>query len=261
MEATISNDGDRRLVRVGDWELVIPEGTEEPLIHDLDLAKRLGYKRPRDLRKLIQRMIEDGKITGVCRRAMVSRGGMFGKNENVDEYWLTKTQAYKVIAKSETKVADEMLDKIIEVFDAAMRGLLVPDTVRALEAKNLTLETRIAALESNLGGVIGDRLARRHVLDPLRECARLQCVADVDASKSKYMGALKDFETQVRMHVQFPAAGGQSWANLPIGRLGDAQCKVAELLHKVRKHAEPVLKMAAQTDLFGSKRTNGNALS
>lgn len=143
---------------------------------------------------------------------------------------------------------------------AVLRKHFVPDAsialreastaVRELQGKNIQLETRLVALEASLGGVIGDKLARQCILDPLQEAARYLCAAASDMSKGKYRSALKDLETQVRMHVQFPAAGGQKWANLPIGRLGDAQCKVAELKHRAQKAAGPVLQMA-QTDIFG----------
>lgn len=122
---------------------------EEPRVRDLELAERLGYDRPRDVRKLIARMIEEGKFASCHVRDTVSRTWHDGsvlvrrsaeavamprggeREQEVAEYWLTEAQALKVIAKSETKRADQILDEVIRVFILARRGLLPVDSPSA----------------------------------------------------------------------------------------------------------------------------------
>lgn len=104
------------------WDLRI--GSDgEPTVLDLDLAKHLGYPRPTNIRRLIERLRIDGKLkdSALFYEREQSRGGRPGM-----ACWLTEAAALKVIAKSETALADAMLDEMIEVFIKARRGLLVP---------------------------------------------------------------------------------------------------------------------------------------
>ena len=51
-------------------------------VRDIDLAERLGYERPRDIRKLIERMSETGELSAFQRRATVARQRTrFGERE------------------------------------------------------------------------------------------------------------------------------------------------------------------------------------
>lgn len=110
-----------RTVDVSGWALRVGSD-EEPRILDLDLAARLGFERPRDIRKLVSRMHSAGKLNGLDVRATVAqtpKGGRPGV-----EYWLPEASALKVIAKSDTRKADAILDEVIAVFIAARRGLI-----------------------------------------------------------------------------------------------------------------------------------------
>lgn len=64
-------------------------------VRDIELAERLGYDQPRDIRKLISRMVESGELTGVLKRATVARmKNKHGVREvPVDEYWLDEIEA------------------------------------------------------------------------------------------------------------------------------------------------------------------------
>lgn len=112
------------------WTLATEGGSEDPLVRDVDLGERLGYERPRDVRKLIERLTEDGKIGPISKRAAVARyeirPGVWHPGQPADEYWLSEAQALKVAAKSETEPADALLDEMIRVFMLARRGLLTP---------------------------------------------------------------------------------------------------------------------------------------
>lgn len=119
-----------RFVEVNGWQVAVGGvGDEQEKIRDVDLADKLGYTRSRDIRKLIERLMKEGKLPGVCQRATVaryeSRPGVFQERE-VTEYWLNEPQALKVIAKSSTPTADEILDQIITVFVYVRRNRELP---------------------------------------------------------------------------------------------------------------------------------------
>jgi hypothetical protein len=76
------------------------------LIRDVDLAEQLGYARPRDLRKLVERLIRIGKLSDVQRCATAGRGAA---RVTVVEYHLTEGQALKVVAHSGVEQADSLL--------------------------------------------------------------------------------------------------------------------------------------------------------
>ena len=87
--------------------------TDQVRIRDLDLAERLGYAKRHNIRDLIRRLIEEGKLRDVhdvrtVRTSKMPRNG--GTREYVEiEYHLTREQALKVAARSETDVADALL--------------------------------------------------------------------------------------------------------------------------------------------------------
>lgn len=98
----------------------------EPRIFDLTLAERLGFERPRDIRKLIRRNQAKLQRFGHC--ATVARCieiGQGGKRE-VSEYYLNQKQSVWVCMKSETDLAFDVQAEIVRVFDAYLRGDLLP---------------------------------------------------------------------------------------------------------------------------------------
>lgn len=150
------SESDLILREYNGWLVGFRQGDSEPLIRDVDLGARLKFGRPRDIRPLIERMEGDGRIGQVHVRDAVSRtsmprGGF--REEVVKEYWLTEAQALKVAAKSETDVADALLDEMIAVYMAARRGQLpqqkAPPSIQdehEAELRLLTLRQK-AALE------------------------------------------------------------------------------------------------------------------
>lgn len=101
------------------WKLY--RGDSQPFIRDLDWAERLGFSRPRDVRPLIKRMAEAGRLGEVvCGAASQTRGSVGGRPSVT--YYLTKGQALKVAAKSETEFADKVLDQMVQAFLLLERG-------------------------------------------------------------------------------------------------------------------------------------------
>ncbi len=108
------------------WEFSLWEGApdEEPRIRDVDAAERLGYERPRKIRELIERLYPG--YSGLYVRDAVEvtpmpRGG--ARKTTVREAWLTEAQLLKVIARSETAIAEAILDEMIRVYMAVRRHL------------------------------------------------------------------------------------------------------------------------------------------
>lgn len=95
-------------------------------ILDTDLATRLGFDRPRDIRKLIKRY--EAELGRMGRCATVARRPESG-GHTVAEYYLNKKQAIFITAKSETAEATEITIEIIEKFDAYEKGVGITDAL------------------------------------------------------------------------------------------------------------------------------------
>lgn len=114
-----------RTEQIDGWTLGFDTQGDEPRIRDLELGARLGYARPVEIRKVVRRLSAlpaFGALRVIATVATTS-GGRPGH-----EFWLTEAQALKVIARSETDLADKILDEVIAVYLAWRRGHLVPAT-------------------------------------------------------------------------------------------------------------------------------------
>ena len=97
---------------------------EEPRVRDLDVADRLGFERPRDIRKLIDRHEDELKAYGeVC--ATVAQTSSAGGRPGT-EYWLNEPQALIICVFSETKRAAAVRKALIDVFMQWRQGGLAP---------------------------------------------------------------------------------------------------------------------------------------
>lgn len=117
------------VVDVMGWQLSVFDEEDDPLIRDVDLAVRLGYERPRDIRQLIDRLIKAGNLKEIKMRGAVQRieirPDVF-REEIVNEYWLTQKQALKVIMRSDADLADAIQDEVIDVYVAYRQERLRP---------------------------------------------------------------------------------------------------------------------------------------
>lgn len=104
-------------------DIKLSEIDNEPRALDLDLAKCLGLRRHRDIRKLIDRNKSELERFGTCATvARVVRGNP------VKEYWLNEEQALLISALSDGENAAEVRHMLIKVFVAWRRGHLVSPT-------------------------------------------------------------------------------------------------------------------------------------
>lgn len=82
---------------------------------DTDLAERLGFERPRDIRKLITRWKPELERLGVCA-AMAQTSGTKGGRPTI-AYYLNRKQAIFITGKSDTATATDITIEIIHRFD------------------------------------------------------------------------------------------------------------------------------------------------
>lgn len=94
----------------------------EPRVYDLELAERLGFDRPADIRKLIKRNEE--KLLKFSHIATVARCVELGNGakRDVAEYYLNQKQSIWLCMKSETDKAFDVQAEIVRVFDAYLTG-------------------------------------------------------------------------------------------------------------------------------------------
>lgn len=106
------------IVRIDGWPIA-KAGFDDgvPRIRDVDLAERLGYGRPADIRELVRRLIASKKLNEIALIRTVRKSG----GRPAEEFWLTEEQALFVAARSETPRAVLILKAIIDVFMAARR--------------------------------------------------------------------------------------------------------------------------------------------
>ncbi|MBB4267805.1 hypothetical protein [Roseospira visakhapatnamensis] len=120
----------------------------EPRIHDLRLAERLGFRRERDVRKLIERnrteLSDHGEVCATV--AQTSEAG----GRPATEYWLNEGQALVICMLSRTRVAAQVRREVITVFMAWRRGMAPPAPTSAPDPW-AAMSARLDAVERALG--------------------------------------------------------------------------------------------------------------
>lgn len=96
---------------------------DQLMIPDLILAESLGFERPREIRRLISRHGNAIQKHGELIEYIDDNGNPGRKSTG---FLLNLKQAFYVIAKSETRVADSLLDVMVTITAAFMRGDLLP---------------------------------------------------------------------------------------------------------------------------------------
>ena len=121
---TVTDEAERRVLTVGDWRLVVWHDWEdgEPRVRDLDAAVRLGFKQPRQIRELIERVWPEESRRPRSRTVTERRRG----RPTVREYWLTEAELLKLVTRSRTPIAEAITDAMIATYMAVRQKLLVP---------------------------------------------------------------------------------------------------------------------------------------
>lgn len=110
---------------------------DEPRIRDWMIGERLGYERPRKIRELIERHLEELTRYGVCptvgrNRPMAGRNRptvgrnrpMAGRASSSQEYWLNEGQALCIATISNAPRSPDVRQALILVFMSWRRGHL-----------------------------------------------------------------------------------------------------------------------------------------
>lgn len=113
----------------------------EPMIRDTELAEKLGYAAPRNIRKIVRRMLKSGSLSPESMRSTVER---IQNGNTIECFYLSERAALKVIARSETSAADKITDEVIDVFIQYRQGTLAQQPATAIPT-NLVEALRLAA--------------------------------------------------------------------------------------------------------------------
>lgn len=111
--------GSLEIVNAPELPLALRDG--EPRARDIDIGERLGFERPRDIRKLIKHNMVELERFGVCATASqtLPQGG-----RPTTEFWLNEEQALLVATLSNAPNAPEVRAVLIRTFVAWRRGHL-----------------------------------------------------------------------------------------------------------------------------------------
>ncbi len=150
----------------------------EPRARDLDIAERLGFRRPRKIRELIERNIAELKAFGPLA---LQRGKSRGQEFN--EYWLSEEQALLVAALSDADRAPAVRHMLIKVFVAWRRGQISGQVDFHPSVRNMLG----GMIKRNAGVVVRQELEPVHAdLDAMRrEIAQLREQVVPDAIRRK----------------------------------------------------------------------------
>lgn len=130
----------------------------EPRVADIVLGERLGFDRPRDIRKIIARNQGELHRFGFCATVAQNHGG--GRGRPGRQYWLNEGQALLICMFSDTDRAADVREQLIKVFMAWRRGELVegsrdggatplPPMAAAIEALVAQTQRLVAYLDNH----------------------------------------------------------------------------------------------------------------
>lgn len=185
--------------------LAIPPGSEgDALLYDLDLGRRLGLTRPRDIRKTIQEMVGEGILPGLLPRARQARGkNQHGEAGTVETsgYWLREKEVVKVIMRSRSAVAYALIDEIADGFLAWQRG-----RTASLPAGHTDVAKAVATEVNAVLPMIARTVAEA-VMSSVYQAkqANDQDAKAADEMRSRAAGAKKRAEETRRLNTDYPA--------------------------------------------------------
>lgn len=124
---------------------VSPED-DEPRVRDIDLAYRLGMKKPRDIRVLIRAHAQKlNEINAVVEAAAVNHTN----GTKFTEYYLDRKQATFLAIRSNTPASDEVALELVEIYDRWKRG-----TLPMHPTANLATDASVAILTQIRDGIL-----------------------------------------------------------------------------------------------------------
>lgn len=242
----------RRVMRVGDVALTafVGLGDDEPRVSHPDAARRLGFKRERDIVQLIERIWPENQrpyVRCTVQRTQMPTGGV--RERAVREYWLAEREFLKLCARSETKIADAILEQMIEVFVRVRRGTMpglsgealagilgraVSEAVAPIRAELAEVRALAVAQASrpDAGAISRDQADR--LLGEFRSIAGL--VSGAQPRTNPWLRARTKADNAVRRAVKL--ANGRAWDSLPAGLYADALARAKELRADAQRAAD-----------------------
>ncbi len=130
------------------WTVGYATDEDEPRVRDVDLAERLGFANPLDIRKLIRRHEAAGNVKPFHQVATVATTAAVPRT--AIELWLDQADALYITTKSETEKANAITKEMIRVFLAVQRG--------ASRAFGERAEREIQRLSDRLDAIQRDQL-------------------------------------------------------------------------------------------------------
>jgi hypothetical protein len=134
------------------FEVALFEDAPEPYIPDVELGKRLGFKRPRAIRQIIKRWQAAGvfrDIRCISRSESANHSSAphrVARNVPVVQFFLGEADALFVITKSETDLAVQITQQIIDVFIAWRRDQIAqPKTDPAITQRLAAIQEEMRA--------------------------------------------------------------------------------------------------------------------
>lgn len=205
----------------------------EARIHDEELGRRLGYKRPYAVRQLITRNESELSRYG----ALPTRRGQ-SRGPKSEHYYLNEGQALLIVTKADTPIAADIRQEVIEVYMAFRRA--------AAEAVLKAAEERLAVADEAASYLTVDLF---RALRNERWRKSFSCLFGLYASRLARERGIALRKQAVRY------SGGSGSVNVyPRLLLEEAYGTCAFLLRLLPEQGEPLSKIAV------SKRQGGVAL-
>lgn len=197
---------------------------------DLDIAERLGFGRPRDIRKIIDRHAGELEAFGTCATVARVIKGRRGSTTST-EYWLNEEQALLVSILSEAPNAPAVRAMLIKVFVAWRRGALPPtaafpadiaEKIDRMFGIERMLSHKVTEIEKALPAMISRSVEDAILSDPRRAALDLLSVREIlddakaiqkgrDALNRKMGRALRDLAAQSKECVASKSAHTGVW--------------------------------------------------
>jgi hypothetical protein len=163
-------------------DLQVVDGDEEPRIRDVRLAEMLEQARPRDIRKVIAKNLEELEHFGLARTMTASIESGKGRQSEATEYWLNEAQALIICMRSNAPRAPDCRAEIIKVFMAWRQGRLAPRQQSPdLSTLEQLFDRKLDPVHSRIAGIEGNviRLTQQHEQDHALVMRRLDDVVPI----------------------------------------------------------------------------------
>ncbi len=109
------------VLRVEGFEFQADDRNDEPRVLDLEIGRRAGLSRPRNVRKVIKTHLTSGFLNESDVRTRVGRISQLATS-----FWLTETGVLKLVTKLETPAAHALVGDMVRVYREAIRQLRAP---------------------------------------------------------------------------------------------------------------------------------------